>query len=161
MLDRVDSFLFAAPVVTLYVVAFLALTAGRPDGGRRVALLGSTGSIGRQAVDVLAGHPDAFEVVALAAGSNGALLAEQAARLRPRPSRWRRGGAGGLDLPPGTERVGGADALEALATRDDVDLVVIGDRRGRQPAPGARGVAAPARSSRRPTRRRSSPAATS
>ena len=31
-----------------------------------------------------------------------------------------------LDLPPGTERVGGPDALVELATRDDVDLVVVG-----------------------------------
>ena len=51
---------------------------------RRVALLGSTGSIGRQAVDVLAATPAAFEVVALAAGADAATLAEQAARLRPR-----------------------------------------------------------------------------
>ncbi len=94
---------------------------------RRVALIGSTGSIGRQAVDVLAGHPEAFRVVALATGSNGALLAEQAARLRPAAVALADETAmAGLDLPPGTERVGGSDALEALATRDDVDLVVIG-----------------------------------
>ena len=43
----------------------------------------STGSIGRQTVDVLAAHPEAFRVVALATGSNGALLAEQSAQLRP------------------------------------------------------------------------------
>jgi len=94
---------------------------------RRVALLGSTGSIGRQAVDVLAAHADAFSVVALATGSNAALLGEQAARLRPRAvalgDEARRGT---LDLPPGTDYVAGADALEQLATRDDVDLVVVG-----------------------------------
>ncbi|MGJ9374055.1 1-deoxy-D-xylulose-5-phosphate reductoisomerase [Nesterenkonia sp. CF4.4] len=45
---------------------------------RRVAILGSTGSIGTQALQVIAAHPDRFEVVALAAGSNAALLAEQA-----------------------------------------------------------------------------------
>ncbi len=93
---------------------------------RRVALLGSTGSIGRQAIDVLAAQPDAFDVVALAAGSNAGLLAEQAARLRPAAVALGDGSAvAGLDLPPGTERVGGADALENLATRDDVDLVVV------------------------------------
>ena len=92
-----------------------------------MALLGSTGSIGRQAVDVLAGHPDAFTVVALATGSNGGVLAEQAARLRPAAVALAAGTAlDSLDLPPGTERVGGADALEALATRDDVDLVIVG-----------------------------------
>ena len=94
---------------------------------RRVALIGSTGSIGRQAVDVLVRHPDAFRVVALAAGTNGSLLAEQAAQLRPAAVALGDAAAlAGLDLPPGTDRLGGSDALEALATRDDVDLVVIG-----------------------------------
>ena len=45
---------------------------------RRVAVLGSTGSIGQQTLDVLALHLDAFRVVALAAGSNGQQLAAQA-----------------------------------------------------------------------------------
>ncbi len=89
-------------------------------------MLGSTGSIGRQTVDVLAAHPDAFEVVALAAGSNAALLASQAARFRPLMVALADPGArAGLDLPTGTALVGGADALEVLATRDDVDLVIV------------------------------------
>ncbi|GAA1119478.1 1-deoxy-D-xylulose-5-phosphate reductoisomerase [Nesterenkonia jeotgali] len=46
---------------------------------RRVAILGSTGSIGTQALQVIAAHPDRFEVVALAGGSNAGLLAEQVA----------------------------------------------------------------------------------
>jgi 1-deoxy-D-xylulose-5-phosphate reductoisomerase len=46
---------------------------------RRVIILGSTGSIGTQALEVIAGNRERFEVVGLAAGSNGALLAEQAA----------------------------------------------------------------------------------
>ena len=97
------------------------------ESRRRVALLGSTGSIGRQAVDVLESHPDAFEVVALATGSNVGVLAEQVARLRPKAVALRDGAAlRGMDLPPGTERVGGPDALEALVSRDDVDLVVVG-----------------------------------
>jgi 1-deoxy-D-xylulose-5-phosphate reductoisomerase len=49
---------------------------------KRVAVLGSTGSIGRQALDVIERHPERFEVVGLAAGRNVALLAEQAARHR-------------------------------------------------------------------------------
>jgi 1-deoxy-D-xylulose-5-phosphate reductoisomerase len=94
---------------------------------RRVALLGSTGSIGRQTVEVLAAHPEAFEVVALAAGANAGVLAEQVARLRPHAVSLSDDGAlAGLDLPTGTQRVAGPDALEALATRDDVDLVVVG-----------------------------------
>ena len=97
------------------------------ESRRRVVLLGSTGSIGRQAIDVLESHPGAFEVVALATGSNGALLAEQAARLRPKAVTLADDAAlRSLDLPAGTNRVGGPDALEALVSRDDVDLVVVG-----------------------------------
>ena len=51
---------------------------------KRVAVLGSTGSIGRQALEVIARHPDRFEVVGLAAGRNVALLDEQVARFSPR-----------------------------------------------------------------------------
>lgn len=50
---------------------------------RRVAILGSTGSIGTQALDVIARHPDRFEVAALAAGRNVALLASQAEAFGP------------------------------------------------------------------------------
>ena len=50
---------------------------------RRLTLLGSTGSIGRQALAVVRAHPDRFDVVALLAGANAALLAEQAAEFEP------------------------------------------------------------------------------
>jgi 1-deoxy-D-xylulose-5-phosphate reductoisomerase len=50
---------------------------------KRVAILGSTGSIGTQALDVIARHPDRFEVVALAAGRNVELLAGQVQQFRP------------------------------------------------------------------------------
>src|SRR5215210_5414582 len=76
-----------------------------------VAVLGSTGSIGRQALDVLDRLPTRFRVVALAAGRNSAVLDEQVARHRP-----------------STARLAGDDpaVLEELATRPDVDLVVVG-----------------------------------
>ncbi|MFI5225218.1 MAG: 1-deoxy-D-xylulose-5-phosphate reductoisomerase [Candidatus Limnocylindrales bacterium] len=99
------------------------------DGRSRrlgVALLGSTGSIGRQAVDVLAAHPDRFRVVSLATGHDGALLAEQAHRLRPASVALAEGPTAGLDLPSGTAWVGGVDALETLVGSPDVDLVVVG-----------------------------------
>ncbi len=94
----------------------------RPLG---VALLGSTGSIGTQTVDVLAAHADRFRVVALAAGRNAAELEAQVARLRPAAAALSDDGAA-LELPAGTTRVRGADALVELATRDDVDLVIVG-----------------------------------
>ena len=51
---------------------------------RTVVVLGSTGSIGRNALDVISRHPQAFRVLGLAGARNTALLAEQAARFRPR-----------------------------------------------------------------------------
>ena len=51
---------------------------------RRVAVLGSTGSIGVSTLDVLGRHPDRFEVVALAAATNDGRLLEQCLRHRPR-----------------------------------------------------------------------------
>ncbi len=95
------------------------------DGRTGVALLGSTGSIGRQAVEVLESLSDRFRVVALATGSNAPELEAQVRRLRPTAIAIADGGAR-LDLPEGTVRVGGSDALEQLATRDDVDLVLVG-----------------------------------
>ena len=92
----------------------------------RIALLGSGGSIGRQAVDVLARNPEAFRVVALATGSQGQILEEQARLLGPAVVALAdERSAARLDLPAGTEIVGGPDALEALVTRPDVDLVVV------------------------------------
>jgi 1-deoxy-D-xylulose-5-phosphate reductoisomerase len=100
----------------------------RDRSPRGVALLGSTGSIGRQAVDVLAADPD-FRVVALATGTRADVLAEQAERLRPgvvamadaagrRELRDR-------SLPAGTTVLDGEDGLLELATRPDVDIVLV------------------------------------
>jgi 1-deoxy-D-xylulose-5-phosphate reductoisomerase len=50
---------------------------------RRVAILGSTGSIGRQTLEVIAAHPERFSVAALAGGRNVELLAQQANLWRP------------------------------------------------------------------------------
>lgn len=50
---------------------------------KRLAILGSTGSIGTQALDVVAAHPDLFEVEVLSAHSNDKLLIEQAKRFSP------------------------------------------------------------------------------
>ena len=95
------------------------------EGRLGVALLGSTGSIGRQAVEVLEQHADRFRVVALATGRNAAELETQAARLRPAAVALADEDVT-LNLPAGTVRERGGDALEVLATRADVDIVVIG-----------------------------------
>ena len=51
---------------------------------RRIVILGSTGSIGTSALDVIAGHPERFEIIALAAHSNVEALTEQYRRYRPK-----------------------------------------------------------------------------
>ena len=88
-----------------------------------VALIGSTGSIGRQTVDVLEAHPEAFRVVALAAGTNQGVLDEQVARLRPAVSGPRRIG----------RRPRGSRHPRRRRPRRHRD------GRRRQPAPGPRG----------------------
>jgi 1-deoxy-D-xylulose-5-phosphate reductoisomerase len=50
---------------------------------RRIAILGSTGSIGTQALDVISHHPDLFQVEMLSAGSNAELLIAQARKFNP------------------------------------------------------------------------------
>jgi 1-deoxy-D-xylulose-5-phosphate reductoisomerase len=95
----------------------------RPRPPIRVALLGSGGSIGTQALDVLDALAPDWEVVALATGSQSALLEEQVRRLRPRTAAI--GSDVVLDLAGGCTQVRGPGALEALATREDVDLVVV------------------------------------
>jgi 1-deoxy-D-xylulose-5-phosphate reductoisomerase len=49
---------------------------------RSVAVLGSTGSIGTQALEVVSAHPGRFTIVALSAGGNLGLLAQQAVEFR-------------------------------------------------------------------------------
>ncbi len=88
-----------------------------------VAILGSGGSIGRQAVEVIEGLGPGWRVTAIATGSQASLLEDQARRLDPRAVAI--GTDAPLDLPPGCVQVRGVDALEALATGDDVDLVVV------------------------------------
>jgi 1-deoxy-D-xylulose-5-phosphate reductoisomerase len=80
---------------------------------KRVAILGSTGSIGTQALDVIARHPDRFEVVGLAAGRNVTLLAEQLERFHPPVH------ASAADGPAGLRRVAvDAGAEIVLAATD-------------------------------------------
>ncbi len=98
--------------------------AERPVG---VAVLGSAGSIGRQALDVLERLAPDYRVVALATGRRADALEEQARRFRPRlVALGDDQAAGRLDLPAGTELIRGPDALERMAVAGGVDLVVVG-----------------------------------
>ena len=95
----------------------------------RVAILGSTGSIGQSALAVVASHPERLKVVVLAAGENSSLLAEQVKTVRPEAVavatdaactdlRIRLDGDDVTILPVG------ADGLLAAATYPGVDVVL-------------------------------------
>ena len=88
-----------------------------------VSLVGSTGSIGTQAIDVVRADPGALEVVALGANRSVDQLAAQARQLRPRQvavadpdlaPRLRE------QVPPGTEVLAGPGSLAAIAAAADV-----------------------------------------
>ncbi len=94
-------------------------------GPRSLFIAGSTGSIGAQAIDVLASWPGRYEVVGLAAGSSVELLARQAQALRPRyvavADQSRAAEVREL-VPAGTEVLAGPGSLAEAATRADVVL---------------------------------------
>ena len=93
---------------------------------KKIAILGSTGSIGTQTLDVIARFPDRFEVVALAAGTRVAELAEQARRFGPALLAC----ANEADVAAlrgavaGARVLHGAEGLMAVATAAGADVVV-------------------------------------
>jgi 1-deoxy-D-xylulose-5-phosphate reductoisomerase len=89
----------------------------------RLAILGSTGSIGTQTLAVVREHPDLFEIVTLAAGSNVGLLARQIKEFRPRLVSLD-STSEHFDCPSGSRFAQGREGLIACATHPDVDVVV-------------------------------------
>jgi 1-deoxy-D-xylulose-5-phosphate reductoisomerase len=95
---------------------------------KRVAVLGSTGSIGRQALDVVRSHPERLKVVGLAAGRNWELLAEQAAEFAPEVvSVWSADDAARVRVRLGdrTEVHAGEPGLNAVAGWPAADIVLV------------------------------------
>ena len=95
---------------------------------KHLAILGSTGSIGRSALAVVDAHPTRLKVVGLAAGDNARLLAEQVRRYRPAiaamatgeaTDRLRSACADGVTIG-----AAGAEGLVAVATHPSVDVVI-------------------------------------
>jgi 1-deoxy-D-xylulose-5-phosphate reductoisomerase len=97
---------------------------------KRLAILGSTGSIGRSALSVVEAHPSRLRVVALAAGENAPLVAEQVHRFRPVlvgvSTKTAFDDLEGrlMPMPQPPDVLCGRDALLAAATHPDVDLVL-------------------------------------
>jgi 1-deoxy-D-xylulose-5-phosphate reductoisomerase len=91
---------------------------------KRLAVLGSTGSIGTQTLEVVRAFPGRFSIKALAAARNIDLLAKQVKEFRPDSV-----SCSGMDDKDLRDRLRPADcafpSLEEIASRPDIDLVVI------------------------------------
>jgi 1-deoxy-D-xylulose-5-phosphate reductoisomerase len=98
---------------------------------KRIAILGSTGSIGRSTLNVVESYPDRFQVATLAAGNNAELAFEQAVRWKPRvmsladeaaaqalQAKLRQAGLSEIEV------VDGAAGTVRVATHPEVDFVV-------------------------------------
>ncbi len=92
---------------------------------KKVTVLGSTGSIGTQTLDVIRTHPEQFELYALCGGSNAELLKKQLAEFRPKYS-------AGLveidpsDIPAGVSYHAGHDAILEISSDSGTDIFVNG-----------------------------------
>lgn len=95
---------------------------------RNIAILGSTGSIGTQALDVVAAHNDKFTVSVLTAHSNWALLAQQARTFLPNAvvivdeNYYEKLKESLADLP--IKVYAGAEAMAQVVTMDEIDMVL-------------------------------------
>ena len=98
---------------------------------KRIAILGSTGSIGRSTLSVIESYPDRFQVATLAAGNNAELAFEQAVRWQPRVlslsreqdaatlrDKLRKAGLSQIEV------VHGSAGTVCVATHPEVDFVV-------------------------------------
>jgi 1-deoxy-D-xylulose-5-phosphate reductoisomerase len=99
-------------------------------GKQRITVLGSTGSVGANTLDVIARHPDRFEVFALSAATKVDEMLAQCARFSPRfavmasapHAQLLAGKLAQSGLP--TRVLMGADALEVIASHEEVDAVM-------------------------------------
>lgn len=95
---------------------------------RQIAILGSTGSIGSQALDVVAANPDLYEVYALTANNSVEKLVAQARRFQPEvvvianEAHYETVKSGLADLP--IKVYAGADALSQVVTAAPIDIVL-------------------------------------
>jgi len=91
------------------------------DSVKRLAILGSTGSIGQQTLEVVRSFPHRFQVMGLAAGTNIELLTKQIDEFRPKLISIG-SGSGRERLPSSTCEL---SSLEEMASHPDVDLLVV------------------------------------
>jgi 1-deoxy-D-xylulose-5-phosphate reductoisomerase len=96
---------------------------------KNIAILGSTGSIGTQTIQVIEAHPDQFKLVAIAAGSNIPLIIEQVNRLKPElvsVGSKEIADQVKIHIPSQIKLIYGAEGLVEVATYPSADILVTG-----------------------------------
>lgn len=99
---------------------------------KAITLLGSTGSIGTQTLDIVQQNPDKFRIVGLASGRNGTLLAEQIRQFRPEivaicdATQLPELKAAIADISPQPILLGGEEGIVEVARYGDAEAVVTG-----------------------------------
>ncbi len=94
---------------------------------KKIALLGSTGSVGTQTLDIVRSNPERFQVVALAAGNNSELLISQAKEFKPflvSVATKELADEVKLHVSPGTAVVYGEEGLVEAASLGEADIVI-------------------------------------
>ena len=88
---------------------------------RKISILGSTGSIGRQALEVIEKLQDKFEIIALSGGSNVELLQEQAAKFKPK---YVCVGSSETKIE-GTRTIFGSEGLNEICSDKENDIILV------------------------------------
>ncbi len=96
---------------------------------KKIAILGSTGSIGRNALQVIEQYPDRFQIVALAAGKNIDLLAEQINRFQPKfaavlDQQLAKDLVGRLQPDTGVKVLAGSEGYQQVASCADAEMIL-------------------------------------
>lgn len=90
---------------------------------KRISIIGSTGSIGRQAIEVCRRYPERFQIVALAANTGGTLFEQQIDQNRPEFAALRT--ERNINVPKGTRFSCGEKAFEEACSYENADIVLI------------------------------------
>ncbi len=94
------------------------------EAPKKLAILGSTGVIGRYALEIAHKFSDRFQVVGLAAGRNSKLLEAQIQRFRPRLASLSDGRESGRSVSGSTRMLSGPEGLLEVARMEEADLVI-------------------------------------
>ena len=91
---------------------------------RRISILGSTGSIGTQALEVIEKLQDNFEIIALSAGGNVELLKQQALKFKPKYVCIGKKTGEKVEIP-NTKVLYGEDGLEEICSNKENDIILV------------------------------------